>query len=339
MSKYEVEVHNNFDSHDHSEWDDFVNESPQGNIFCRSWWLEAVCPKGFEILVLRNGGRIVAGMPLVRSRKLGREAIHMPKLTQILGVLLAPPTGQKYEKRLSSEMDVLRELVQAIPPVDYFSMNFHHSFTNWLPFYWAGYKQTTQYTYVIPDLADLDKVFSEFSYSKKKNIKKAERLVSVREDLSASDFYANHVYTLRKQGGQISYSFDHFKRIYDAAHREKCGKSWYAIDSKKNIHAVIFVVFDNKSAYYLISTIDPDFRNSGAATLLLRDAITYVSQHTNRFDFEGSMIPGVENSFRKFGAIQTPYFSITKANLLGKTWRMLRPYVGRFARAFRSRRW
>ena len=57
--------------------------------FFRSWWLEAVCPKGFEILVLRKGGRLVANMPMIRSRKLGRE----PFINIIESILL--PLGLK----------------------------------------------------------------------------------------------------------------------------------------------------------------------------------------------------------------------------------------------------
>ena len=307
------------------EWDRFVDESPQGNIFCRSWWLEVVAPQRFRILTLHKGDKIVAGMPMVYAQKWGFRAIYMPPLTQTLGVLLAPPTSDRYEKRLSREMNILGSLVEAIPKCNLFSVNFHPSFTNWLPFYWAGYKQTTRYTYAITDLSDLDRVFSEFAHSKRKNIKKACGLVEVREDLSAAEFYSNHVMTLRKQGASISYSYDLFERIYNAAHENHAGKTWYAIDSERNIHAAIFVVFDRKSAYYLISSIDPDYRNSGAASLLVREAIAYVSQYTNRFDFEGSMIKGVEHSFRKFGAVQTPYFSISKGwyPLLLKTYRML----------------
>ena len=43
--------------------------------------------------------------------------------------------------------------------------------------------------------------------------------------------------------------------------------------------------------------------------------IRHVSQYTPIFDFEGSMIPGVERFFREFGAIQTPFFTITRGNL------------------------
>ena len=102
-------------------------------------------------------------------------------------------------------------------------------------------------------------------------------------------------------------------------YENNCGKTWYALDSKDNIHAAILVVFDSESAHYLISTIDPDFRNSGSATLLIKKAIEYVSKHTSRFNFEGSMNCEIENSFRKFGAVQTQYFNISKANAVAKT--------------------
>lgn len=310
-SRYEVKY---LKEDEYEEWDDFVDESPQGCIFCRSWWFEAVCPGRFKILALRKNGKIIAGIPLPLRTIIGHKFIYMSRFTQTLGALLLPWGGEKYEKKLSEEISILNTLVENMPKFDYFSMSFHYNFTNWLPFYWAGYRQTTVYTYVIEDLTDLKKVFSDFNYSKKKNIKKAEQLVTVRHDLPSKAFYTHHVMTLRKQGECISYGYDFFKRIYDAVYKNSAGKVWYAIDKQQNIHAAIFVVFDNKSAYYLISSIDPRYRNSGAVTLLLRDAIIYVSKYTQRFDFEGSMIHGVENSFRKFGAIQKPYFIISRNN-------------------------
>ena len=321
------------------EWDRFVDESPQGNIFCRSWWLEAVCPNGFEIVVLRRNGKIVAGMPLARYRKYGYETIEMPRLTQTLGVLHAAPTSQKYERRLSAEMGLTRRLVDAIPQVSFFNVNFHHTFTNWLPFCWAGYKQTTRYTYVIEDLTHIDKVVSEFAHSKRKNIRRAEKLIEVHEDLAPDDFYTNHRITLQMQGETISYSRELFGRIYEASYNNGSGKTWYALDSSGNMHAAIFVVFDPSSAYYLISSIDPNFRNSGASSLLVKRAIEFCSERTRCFDFEGSMIQGVEESFRRFGAHQKPYFTITKdsRNIL-KSLKFFRAGAGSFARALGIRK-
>ncbi len=340
MSKYEVEIHNSFDTHDYSEWDDFVNESPQGNIFCRSWWLEAVCPKGFEILVLRKGGRIVAGMPMVRSRKLGREAIHMPRLTQTLGVLLAPPTGQKYETRLSSEMDVLKELVRATPAVDYFSMNFHHSFTNWLPFYWAGYMQTTRYTYIIENLSDLDAVFRNMDTKQRSKIRKAKRSgVVVEEGCDLVTFLELNRKTFARQSKEPSYTREFVRSLDAACARHNARTIFLTKDRENKPHSALYVVYDNKCMYKLMSGADPELRSSGAHALAVWRSIELAHKLNITYDCEGSNIENMECFNRSLGARQTLYFSITKANLVGKAWRALRPYVGRFARAFRSRRW
>jgi GNAT superfamily N-acetyltransferase len=301
------------------EWDVFVTASPQGSIFCRSWWLDAVCPDAYQVLVLRRGGRIVAGLAMRYSRQLGFDALHMPPITPILGVLLAPPTSANYEKNLSHEMDTLRSLAAAVPAASYFNTYCHYAFTNWLPFYWAGFQQTTFYTYAFEDLTDLQKILDGFHHSKRKNIKRAETLVSVRDDMTAADFFRNHELTLAKLGERVSYSREVFLRLHAACVAKGAAKTWYAIDAEDHIHAAIFVVFDERSAYYLVSSIDPDERNSGAATLLIKHALEYLAPRTCRFDFEGSMIEGVETSFRRFGAKQIPYFSLTRASRLGSS--------------------
>jgi len=118
--------------------------------------------------------------------------------------------------------------------------------------------------------------------------------------------------TLKKQDAEISYSFEHFNKLYNSAYNHNAGRTIYAVDSDNNIHAGLFVLWDKNSAYDLISTIDPDYRNSGGATLLVQEIIKFLSPKTDRFDFEGSMIENVEKSFRQFGAKQKPYFDITK---------------------------
>jgi lipid II:glycine glycyltransferase (peptidoglycan interpeptide bridge formation enzyme) len=203
-------------------------------------------------------------------------------------------------------------LIQQLPPVRQFNQHFHYSITNWLPFYWKGFQQTTRYTYVIDDLSDLDLVFDDFSRAKKKNIRKARKTVDIKWDLSATEFYDNHRYTLKKSNAAIVYSRDIFNRLYEAGYARNQGRTIWAADGEGRIHAALFVVWDRMSAYDLISTIDPDLRNSGAASLLVWEMIKYIKeqQGLNRFDFEGSMIEGVENSFRQFGAAQYRYFHI-----------------------------
>lgn len=280
-------------------------------LFSQAWWLDAVCADEWDVCLVEKGGTIYASMPFHIKKRYGFTILCQPPLTQNLGPWIKSST-LKYDKILSQQKVLMEGLIEQLPTYHYFNQNWHYMQTNWLPFYWKGFKQTTYYTYVIEELIDLEYVFSNFGYAKRKNINKAEKIINVVFDISAEEFYKNHKMILAKQGLKISYSFELFNKIYKAGYEHNSARTIAGYDSKNNLHAALFIIWDKLSAYDLISTIDPDYRVYGAASLLIKEVITFVSTITKKIDFEGSMIESVERSFRQFGAIQKPYFNISK---------------------------
>ncbi len=283
------------------------------SVFSQAWWLDAVCgDDNWGACLAEQGGAVVGALPFYQTRHLGFSIIRMPPLTQCFCLWMRCGERELPTAKLSRDKSVVSALIELLPRFDYLHLKFHHSFTNWLPFYWQGFSQTTAYTYVIDELRDIDAICRRFSHAKRKNLKRAEREVSLGPELAPDDFYAHHRRTLSCCGAKIGYSKELFQRIYQAAYSRQCGRVFTAVDASGHIHAAIFVVWDLTQAYYLISSIDPEFRASGATTYLIREALAYVLGMTSSFDFEGSMIEGVENSFRQFGTVQKPYFSIRK---------------------------
>ena len=290
-------------------------------IFVKYWWLNAVAGNdNWDVLLYIVDKKIIASYPYYLKKKmLLFKILTIPRFTPFFGPYIVFPENIKHSEKLSLEKKVLFYFIENLPRTDYIQLTYHYSFSNWLPFFWKGFKQTTLYTYLLDSISDSKVVFENFDYSKKKQIKKAEKSIKIHFDLSAEDFYANHNLTLTKQNKNISYDFKLFKRIYDAAYLNESGRTLYAIDEFNNIHGALFIVWDNNSAYNLISSFDPYFKNSGASSLLVFAAIKFVADKTLRFDMEGSMNENVANSFRQFGALQTPYFYITRTtNLLLK---------------------
>lgn len=284
-------------------------------LFSQAWWLDATAGEhGWDVVMVEKAGAIVASLPYVLKNKFGFKVITQPPLSQHLGPWIKQNSEFKYSKNLAYEKDVLQELYSKLPKHDRYQQGWHYARTNWLPLYWLGYSQTTRYTYIINDISKIDDVVNNFEHSKRKNIKKSEKIVKIVYDLSAKEFYENHCYTLKKQGQKISYTFEVFERLYKAGYSRGCAKTIAAFDDEGKLHGALFVVWDKMSAYDLISTIDPDYRTHGAASLLVKEIVRYTSSFVNKFDFEGSMIEPVERSFRQFGAYQTPYFYITKSN-------------------------
>ncbi len=295
------------------EWDRFVDLSPQGCIFCRPWWLDALCAGQFEILTVQKGGRIVAGMPLPRGKKLIWSTITMPPLTQTLGVLLEPEGEGKYVTHLSGQMAVLRALVAALPKVDFFRVNLHHSLTNWLPFHWAGYAQTTRYTYVIEDLSDLDAVRESAAPQLRTKLRKAEKAgIRIEQTDDIHLLLELNAKSFAHLGTQRPYGEDDVRRLESACAQHNARTILVARDDAGRPHAVVCLVHDQKCMYNLVGGSDPELRASAATQLMLWRALELAHEMDVGFDFCGSMVEGVESFNRAFGGELKPYFEISR---------------------------
>lgn len=310
------------------QWDRFLDVSPQGNVFCRSWWLRAVAPDSFRILTLMKGDTIVGGLPHAVSGK----SIVMPPLTQTLGVLLSPPEqGSKYETTLSREMDIMRALATALPPRGGIVFRCHYSLSNWLPFYWAGFTQTTRYTYIIDNLSDTAALFENMSAKTRNAIRKAEKDgLTVSEDVDAELLVSMVRKTFAAREMDVPYSEDVLRRICAAASVSGSGRMFSVRDGGGAVHSVLFTVHDKSAAYYLVQGRDPGRTHPGACSLAQWKSIECASRFAKRYDFEGSMIESIERAFRSFGAVQKPYSVISRRSRSMKA-------AAAFARLFRLR--
>ena len=286
------------------------------SLFSKSWWLDAVCgTQAWDVALVETGGVIVGSLPYYMNTRLGLNRIGMPPLTQTLGPWFAPHQA-KYTNQLSRQHKLMSELIGQLPPFGSFQQNFHYSISSWLPFYWQGFQQTTRYTYVIEDLSDLDAVWSETRQNIRTDIRKAQKKLGIRTDLSLDSFLSLSEMTFQRQGISLPYSRELVARLDRACVERNCRRIFFAEDSQGQLHAAIYLVWDEQSAYYLMGGADPELRNSGATSLVMWEAIQFAGTVTRSFDFEGSMIEPVERFFRSFGAQQRPYFQVSKVNSL-----------------------
>jgi hypothetical protein len=239
----------------------------------------------------------------------------MPPLTQKLGPYIVYDANKTTEyKKIGYEHEIYNAIIDALPKSDSFAINFDWKYKNWLPFYWRGFKQTTRYTYILDNVLDHNSILKNYHESKRKKINKVRNFVDLKTDLSKDSFYAYFDDVIRKRGEKVSFSKSLFYRLYDAIYKYNSGRVFYCTDHENNIHVINFAVWDKESAYSIIGTRKKEYNTSGATEFLFDQMIKYVSQFVNRFDFEGSMIKGVEESCRYYGAHQTEYYQIFKCN-------------------------
>lgn len=297
---------------EYNKWDEFVETSPQGNIFNKSYWLKAVCDN-FKILVGELNGKIVGGIALPNNfGKLYRN----PKLTPQLGVLLFNKTNKdKYSTVLSKEIEITEALIEKLPPFKQFDYNFSYNYTNFLPFIWKDFKFDLHYTYVIEDLSDTEKLYSGFQYDVKYVIKKAvKNNLKVREDGSIKEFYEVNKKTFDRQKMEMSYTLEFITELDNVLKEHGNRKILLALDSEDRIIAGVYLLYDKNCTYYLMGGADPEYRKLGAQTLLLWESIKFAATVSEKFDFEGSTVKGIESSFREFGGTQKLIHSVHKSD-------------------------
>lgn len=282
--------------------------------FMQAWWMDAVCGVDkWEVLLSEKEGVIIGALPYLLVRKSIFKCIIQPQLTQYNGVWIDYPKGIKLAKKCSLEKEIMSNLIDQIKQkrIHYFNQNFYYSINNCDPFVSKGFTQSIRYTYVIEDISHPDKVYKPFSYAKQKHIKKSEGKLNVKFDISADAFYDFHAEALSQRDEKIVYSKALFMSIYKSSVERNQGQIISIADNQGNIHAALFVVWDKQSAYYLISAIDTNFKSSGASTLMIWEAIKFLSDKTQIFDFEGSMIESVAKSFKEFGSVRKSYVNIS----------------------------
>lgn len=295
-------------------------------IYSQHWWMEAVCQgKEWDVAIARDqSGQVRATLPYLLGRKWGTRYIIMPPLTQTNGIHYHYPKPLDTRERLSFEKKWATAIISRLGRLGlgFYLQNQAPAVTNWLPFRWAGFRQTTRYTYTIACISDPAAVLASFSSAKQRQVRKAQRNgLQVEENaLSPEAFYRYHSRLMAEKGEKDEVSEATFLALAHAALGRGQG-CILSIRSGTETQAALFMVWDGNCAYYLVPANSRAHSSTGASTLLVWEAIKRASRTSRAFDFEGSMQESIENSYNQFGTTQTPYSQLSKAyNLAGKLW-------------------
>jgi hypothetical protein len=292
-----------------ARWDEFVRQSPQGTLFHTTLWLEATGVP-FRLLGYFRGEELRGGFALSLA---GRRAAGMahPGLTPYLGILYPRSLG-KYVTELSNNKEVgiafAAFLTNEFKRID---IAFAPEVIDLMPFRWQGFTARVGYTYRL-SLKNIETVFNNMATGRRNDIVTAEKLGVLVE--SGADFGAilrMHEKTYERQRLKSGYAgtVNSFENALARANR--C-KGFLARSKAGEPLAAVWIVWDEKRAYYLLSGYDHAVKSRNAVALALWRAIQFTALDLQlpEFDFEGSVIPQVEQFVRKFGGTLTPFYSV-----------------------------
>lgn len=301
-------------------------------LFQQYWWMETVCAgKQWEVALVERDGRVVAAMPYLIGHKAGMRYVLQPQLTQYSGPCLLMPSDISDARRSDWARKATSELIARIEAlkVAYFCQHLSPALTDWMPFYWAGYEQTTRYTYRLEDIGDSDRLFAAFDRNERqKKILRYDGQTGLETDMAPAAFADYHHAYWHSRGHRDLLPKDFIARVCETAISHGQGLIATLHDADGHTLAARFVVYDEHCAYSLLSAYDATRYQNGYTETLIWKLLQLLASRTRAYDFEGSMDAGIEHFYRSFGATQTPYFQITKLNnslfgllLKAKAWR------------------
>ena len=303
---------------DYPAWDKFVDSSPQGSIYAKSYYLESKgCDFTINILEEFIGSRneIIAGIALCQNEF---KVYSNPLFVKYLGILYA---NENFigSKRNRKRYKIDRMLLDNIKTKSVFSYNFHPNFDNWLNFYWNNYNQTTKYTYQIHfnnhnDFREnyTSKVRGPLNNAKRSNLKFAD--ISIKEFCKIIDK------SYKSRNTKPPYNRNDLIEFLNKLLQHECFYYKAIVDSKDNVHAAAGIVYDNNSSNLILNGSDPAYRKYCGNTLLIDHMIEFSSNKSKIFDFEGSMHQRIEHFYFGFGGMLIPYYMISKNNFFTKSY-------------------
>ncbi len=294
------------------------------SLFHQPWWLDATCgPGNWRVAVSLNEdtGEVEGLLPYCIRARYGLKIIAPPPLTPFLGPLLFPREEWNRYKRRSFEEKVIGRLATQLPDLPIIRLKLQYEMWNWLPFRWAGYKQTTLYSYRIKNLDDVGRIWSDFHSKLRNEINYASRCCEVRQVDDAELVFRLFEGRFQRKGKKKTFSWNWFAGIDQALTQRQARALFVCYASGDNPIAGAYIAWDTRSAYLLLTGFDEDENVRGATALAIWSSIQFVSGKGLSYDFEGSMLPGVERFFRDFGGDLCPYHYLVKYR--NKGWALL----------------
>ena len=290
---------------DYPNWDELVRQSPQGSPFSLTGYLDA-WGRRYQLLAAISDGRLVGGVPLVRGIA---GAYSTPLFVKFGGVLLAPMEGSALT-RDTREMEIQEVLLDALESCWTFEYNFHPAFTNWLPFKWRGYSQTSLYTFQI-DAAQAGG-WQHGAHPRVRRAAKGARAKGVscapvpRLD---SGLYRLLMAPYEKQGARAPVGEAALVHAEGRLAALGMSRTWVAREGGGRPVCCVLAVEDGRCVYLLLHGCAPG-APAGANTLLISTVIDDALGRGLSFDFEGSVIRPIEQFYRGFGGRRVAYSRI-----------------------------
>ncbi len=313
---------------DYKIWDSFVDSSPQGTIFSKTKYLQAV-QANFELFFIFRGDDIRAGLSICLSKN--NNKIVLDDLVIYNGLMFHYDPDQK-EISAKLERFAITEFVidNFVNKYSYLEISLSPEFEDLRPFQWHNYhsrKENERFNLNLRYTSYLD--ISEFKLGKKDSdmflFKKLARIRKrrIKEGFSRSatltqngdieSFVLFYKSTMEKQGIAIKKEkLERISYLHNNLEKLNIGKNFFVKEKDGFISYVISICYDSRKCYALMASSNPASKLRYPGTFAYWNAAKNIAinNHLNILDLEGINSP--ERAWFKtgFGGNLNKYFEV-----------------------------
>ncbi|MEH2349518.1 MAG: GNAT family N-acetyltransferase [Nostoc sp.] len=300
-------------------WDDFVEDSPQGTVFAKTDFINALGVP-FQIITVYFREKIVAGTVILFSHD-GNTLPAPFAFTPYQGLLLADNSNKPDHKRNGEEFLISTWFIEKlVDKFDKFSLAHSWQFQDIRPFQWYNYhtpenrKFEVQLRYTgilnLTKFENFDCYLSYIRAVRRQEMRKAinnKLSIKVSENIEILDKLQREVWA--KQGIEnIEKESYLLKSITQQSLEKGFGILKVCYFSETSVSAILFL-FDKKRGYYMFAGNNPEYRESGGSTFLLLDFIQECfKRKLQEVDFVGVNSPNRGDYKLSFNPEIKPYF-------------------------------
>ena len=300
-------------------WHKLIVSSMNGTLFHEAWWYTAWGMEPSVHLVTDCDNTLTGGIAYAVGRRFSCSAIIRPPLTARVGPVITKPRLAGRHAVNTQIKNALLSTIARLPKVGTYDFSLGPEDTDIMPFLWNGFDTLVGYTYRIPCL-EATKWRGETSKTQRWQLRKAAK-DAVADGLTVdTEPNFDEVVTLLRQTAKDKGYERSFKRYqpqlpqwWSHVMAQNAGRAYVLRDAAGAALSVTVMVWDHRNAYYIAGGIRKDVRKgSFFNVLLIQQMIEDAHSMRLDFDFEGSVLPGVERFFRSWGGELCPLYRLVK---------------------------
>jgi lipid II:glycine glycyltransferase (peptidoglycan interpeptide bridge formation enzyme) len=285
-------------------------------VFGTAKWL-SIYGEALQVIgIYKDEHQLIGGFYFLKTSTYGLSFIKLPPYTPHCGLFFVSENkNQSSINSFSKEIidEVCAFITHQNPALAILA--FPSNIIDLQPFIWNKYKVVPNYTYRIDLLNSMESIISNFD-SKNRNViaKAVKEGVTVEMNvLSKQELYDFFVSSLAKTDANI-YTTE-LKNIF-LKFSDDTNSFSLSASLNGQILGNVFCVYDQNNCYYLLGGLNKQAGVGGVVNLMVQKSIEQAKGLGCKvFDFEGSMLKGVEKFFRSFGPQLVPYYTVNKAKL------------------------